>query len=144
MNDKRYLFRGFHPYVDSETIISYEGIPYRGVWVYWDVFGNLIPNDEYLFPKDLKISDVSVIPETIGQWVTTDKNGKDVFEGDIVKAVSYMDTILAGRVRYDNEAKAYEVYNYTFEQRLTFSTIKYVELDKSKCELDSNKWECEK
>ena len=41
---------------------------------------------------------IKVIPETVGQFVTTDKNGKDVFEGDKVfcKArVSYSDSFNA-------------------------------------------------
>ena len=137
--NRKILYRGFHPNKNGDTIIALNGAKIKGEWVYGD---RVTQGQEVcIHPQSnrfqLSKSDLSkliimhpVVSETVSQWVTTDKNGKDVFEGDTVGAISYMDDALVGRVHYDNEAKAYEVYNCTFEQRLPFSTIKYVELDR--------------
>lgn len=101
---RKLLFRGFHPNNTGDTIITVNGKKIKGDWVY----GSLIScgDRKYICYADDRHSifdagalSSSVIPETIGQWVTTDKNGKDVFESDFVK--SYLDDEIQGIVEYD-------------------------------------------
>lgn len=97
MSDKRCLFRGFHPDDNGKTKImcpTLNNVVIKGRWIYGDLMHNGW-KDKYIHPHgnsfDVSNSDLTkllvvhkVIPETIGQWVATDKNGKDVFEGDEV------------------------------------------------------------
>lgn len=83
-----YIFRGFHPDENGSKIITLNGKKIRGEWIYWDCFGCSTKqfvrsvrqknvSADYIFPTD-------IISETVGLLVTTDKNGKEVFEGDRV------------------------------------------------------------
>lgn len=140
MNDKRYLYRGFHPDKKGKTTIVVNGDKIKGEWIYWDCFGACTRpfartvrgkriHVDYLFPSD-------IIPETVGQWVTTDKNGKDVFEGDIAKVITCFGDILVGYVWYDDMTLRHWVKNDDTEQRADFTYLKSIEGYQ-------NKWECE-
>lgn len=94
MSDKRYLFRGFHPDEQGDATIVVNGEKVKGEWIYgYYLYSNktkehyIVSNasNEFVIPElEYFQSILEVIPETVGQWVTTDKNGRNVFEGDCI------------------------------------------------------------
>ncbi|MCH5315465.1 MAG: hypothetical protein J1E81_06095 [Eubacterium sp.] len=124
MNDKRFLFRGFHPDENGKTTITLpkvseqeiaeverklkialdefnltyaaklndklhslkaeRNVKVKGEWKYWTVLGHLVHGDKFQYSSGGIVSEIEILQETIGQWVKTDKNGKDIFEGDQV------------------------------------------------------------
>lgn len=75
----------------------------------------------YKKPKGYYDSECSeVIPETVGQYTgSTDKNGKKIFEGDIVEFY-INDSIVVGKVFYTEDSTAFEVWYELPEQKLFF------------------------
>lgn len=96
---RKILFRGFNPDKNGKTEITLNGEKIKGEWVYGyyaeigeEPFKRTVvckktftPNkmfSEYVKASDFYLTDVEVLPETVGQWVATDKKGKDMFERD--------------------------------------------------------------
>ncbi len=92
MTERKILFRGFHLDENGKTTITLNGNKFNGDWLYWNKWGECINIENgalILLPAQgfecLRVNKFNILCETIGQWVKTDKSGKDVFEGDIVK-----------------------------------------------------------
>lgn len=92
MTEHKLLFRGFHLDGNGKTTITLNGNQFNGDWLYWNKWGECINIENgalILLPAQgfecLRVNKFNILHETIGQWVATDKNGKDVFEGDILQ-----------------------------------------------------------
>ena len=122
--NKRYQFRGFYKSENGTARITLNGENLRGEWVYGDRIVDYISGQYFIHPYGDSVNEsdkvneegclrffaFEVIPETIGQWVRLDKNGKDVFVGDRMafKTPSY-ENIETGEVIYNEEDLSFEL-----------------------------------
>lgn len=135
-NQREILFRGFHPCENGDTTIYVEGEAVKGRWVY----GCLLVDNANCSAKQSgkcycphngslayifewqdglhEYEEIEVIPSTIGQYTgLTDKNGRKIFEGDILDEEKYEFRVVYEKERakfklqHDNKAIQYPEWN---------------------------------
>lgn len=79
------IFRGFYESDVFDEKVNVDGKIHTGKWIYWNEFGHMCDEDGRKTGGN--VIDVAVIPCTIGEGVRGryDGNGKQIFEGDVIK-----------------------------------------------------------
>lgn len=102
------LFRGFHRDENGTEKAFVNGKLVKGTWVYGDLIS--IPNKNYyaIMPQTAASYTIQVIHATVCQYIgLKDKNGKKIFDGDIIK--NWFDEI--GSLKYEQKRAAFVVNN---------------------------------
>lgn len=112
--------------------ILFRGKTDKGKWVQGDLFEVF---DDGFFIHDKRCHSVKIIPETVGQYTgLTDKNGKKIFEGDIVKFCTELKEICF----VDYGKGKYILRQLKKDKHLSWQSIDIFELFDLECEVISN------
>lgn len=119
--NREILFRGFHEDVTGKTVITVDGVEKRSEWMYgcYCTKGYGGASFDCIEPKNDEEAYYTwkVIPQTVGQFTgLVDKNGKRIFEGDIVSDGAVMYTVefhsSAWFKRFAKDKSAYSRLHY--------------------------------
>lgn len=86
-NQRKILFRGFHPCEDGKTTIYVKGEAVKGRWIEGDLIHDYFKIGDTCICVDRKWYEIKqVLPFTVGQYTgVTDKNGRKIFKGDCIQ-----------------------------------------------------------
>ena len=123
------LFKGFHPDENGKEKVFVNGEWIKGFWVYGFYVRSNLPYGEvkHEIYGDKYVDDV--IPETVCQYTgLKDKNGKRIFEGDIVKCMARFDTGVCAVIFEEGEFRLIpDKYYKDYKTGLGFHSIRCFE-----------------